>query len=188
MSIETGAPRLTASDVLPAAQKVATVNNFWANHKPPTVEEFGSQVGAVFSPLSKEPAVEWNSFSGPVRLDQFLDHVKSTGLENAFSSPLETVYKDVYLADKALRPDPATYLHGDFIAAHTEQFLPGAARVDVTKEFNKYNAEAIKMGLPFGRADAVFISPASLIDKLYATGNPAVMETTLGFPIGALAA
>jgi hypothetical protein len=70
------------------------------------------------------------------------------------------------------------------MTSHTEQFLSGAARVDSTESFNARNLRDIEAGLPFGRPDAVFTSPASLIEKLYASGDPAVVESTLGFDAG----
>ena len=115
---------------------------------------------------------------------QFAKHVEDTGLENAFSRPLADVYLDVYAVPKAMRPPVSTYLKPEFMASHTEQFMGGAARVDATSSFNARYARDIEAGLPFGRDDAVFTSPASLIDRLYATGDPAVVESTLGFNAG----
>ncbi|CAB3767323.1 hypothetical protein B7G54_29730 [Burkholderia puraquae] len=119
-----------------------------------------------------------------VTYKQFVQHVHDTGLTEAFSRPLADVYADVYAVPKALRPEPSNYLTEEFMKAHTEKFLPGAARVDATAAFNKRYRADIEAGLPFGRPDAVFTSPASLINDLHATGNPAVMESTLGFPAG----
>ncbi len=38
--------------------------------------------------------------------------------------------------------------------------------------------------MPFGRSDGVFVSPKSLIDNLHGTGDPRIIESTLGFPEG----
>lgn len=132
--------------------------------------------GGPFSLLNREER--------QISYAQFVKHVEDTNLQNAFSRPLADVYMDVYAVPKAARPDVSTYLKPEFIASHTEQFIPGAARVDATTSFNARYARDIEAGLPFGRDDAVFTSPASLIDRLYATGDPAVVESTLGFPAG----
>ena len=140
---------------------------------------------AKFDPTSVEgPFSLLNREERPVTFRQFVQHVEDTGLQDAFSRPLTDVYADVYAVPKLERPDVSTYLKPEFMEAHTQQFLPGAARVDATDAFNRRYGAAIKAGLPFGRDDAVFASPASLIDRLYATGDPSVVESTLGFDAG----
>lgn len=153
--------------------------------KPKTPAVRSNTAPPKFDPTTvKGPFSLLNQEYRPVTYDQFVQHVNDTGLNNAFSKPLSDVYTDVYAVPKDLRPPPSSYLTDEFMASHTAQFLPGAARVDATASFNGRYLRDIEAGLPFGRTDAVFTSPASLIDNLYATGDPAVMESTLGFPAG----
>ncbi|MGN6528845.1 MAG: hypothetical protein ACTHL8_20825, partial [Burkholderiaceae bacterium] len=142
-------------------------------------------------------AVDYKTMSGPYELangeerkvtfSQFQEHVQATGLQDAFTKPLDQVYDEVYAVPKAARPDPSTYLSSDFMDSHTEQFLGGSARVDTVASFDKYNKLNADAGLPFGRDDGVFMSPKSLIDDLYDTGDPSLMEKTLGFDPGTFA-
>jgi hypothetical protein len=144
-----------------------------------------SRTAPVFDSMSVEGAFSLlNGESRPVTYNNFVQHVNDTGLNGAFSLPLTEVYAKVYAIPKALRPDVSTYLTSEFVAAHAEQFVGGAARVDSTASFNARYLRDIEAGLPFGRPDAVFVSPATLIGRLYATGNPSVMESTLGFDVG----
>ena len=123
-----------------------------------------------------------------ISFQQFARHVEDTGLQDAFSKPIAEVYLEVYAVPKAARPEVSTYLKPEFMASHTEQFTGGAARVDATESFNDRYARNIAAGRPFGRDDAVFTSPATLIDRLHATGDPSVVESTLGFPAGTFTA
>jgi hypothetical protein len=120
----------------------------------------------------------------PITYDQFARHVTDSGLSDAFSKPIADVYSDVYSVAKNLRPEPGMYLKPEFMAQHTELFSSGAARVDSTLTFDQRYKAAIEAGLPFGRPDAVFLSPASLIDDVFATGDSSLMEKTIGFPDG----
>lgn len=151
----------------------------------PSIVDFQSQVGGVYSPISLERQVQGSDYARPVTLDEFIRHVEASGINEAFLLPLEDVYTSVYLAEKYARPLPSTYLTERFMAEHVEQFLAGAARVDLTASFNARYLRNIEDGLPFGRKDAVFLSPARLIDDLYATGDASVMESALGFESGA---
>lgn len=136
--------------------------------------------GGPFSLLNKEKR--------EISFQQFVQHVDDTGLRDAFSRPLANVYNEVYAVPKATRPEVSTYLKPEFMKAHREQFTGGAARVDPTESFNERYARKIELGRPFGRPDAVFTSPSTLIDRLHATGDPSVVESTLGFPAGTFTA
>lgn len=124
-----------------------------------------------------------NRESREVSFAQFVRHVDDSGIRDAFALPLEDVYSNLYAVPKDLRPMPESYLTSEFMTAHTEKFVDGAARVDATVSFNSRYQRDIEAGLPFGRPDAVFVSPEPLINKLYATDAPAV-ESTLGFKSG----
>jgi hypothetical protein len=120
----------------------------------------------------------------PVSYADFLNHVTTNRLGDAFSKPLPYIYDNVYAVNKELRPNPDGYLTNEFRSSLSSEFADGAARVDETSSFNQRYLRDIQSGLPFGRDDAVFVSPLKLIDRVYGYGDSAMMERTLGFPDG----